>query len=54
MSKEEIIKMIELIDEQLKNNQELVGAYIPTTKLLMDLREFWIDILLRDHEVFYG
>ena len=49
MSKEEIIKMIEVLDATLKENKE-VG--IPT-KLLVDLRNWWKDVLLRDYGISY-
>lgn len=49
MSKEEIVKMIEVLDETLKENKE-VG--IPT-KLTIDLRNWWKNILRRDYGVFY-
>ena len=45
MSKEEIVKMIEVLDESLRENKE---GDIPTT-LLIDLRNWWEDILLRDY-----
>ncbi len=54
MSKEEIIKMIEVLDEQLENNLKVGNAYIPTTQLLKDLRKWWADVLLREYGVFYG
>lgn len=53
MSKEDIIKTIELIDEQLKQNEEIGFVYIPTSKLLMDIRNMWIDVLLYEYGVFY-
>lgn len=53
MSKEEIIKMIETIDGSLTENKIKGGAYIPTTQLLIDLRNWWKDVLLRDYGVFY-
>lgn len=49
MSKEEIIKMIEVLAAALKENNE-VG--IPT-KLLVDLRNWWKDVLLRDYGISY-
>lgn len=54
MSKEEIIKMIESIDEQLEVNGKKGATYIPTTRLLVDLRNWWVDILLREYGVFYN
>lgn len=52
MSKEDIIKIIEAIDEELEKNEKF-GAYIPTTTLLMDYREMWVDMLYREYGVFY-
>ena len=53
MSKEDIIKMIEIIDKSLKLSREKGGAYIPTTRMLVDLRKWWTDKLLQDYGVFY-
>lgn len=50
---EDIIKNIELIDEQLKQNEEVGFVYIPTSKLLMDIRNMLTDMLLYDYGVFY-
>lgn len=53
MTKEDIIKIIEVLDETLKVNEEKGTAYIPTTKMLIDLRNWWIDVLFREYGVFY-
>lgn len=44
MTKEEIIKSIEIIDEQLEQNKKY-GAYMPVTRLLMDNRKIFVDLL---------
>ena len=62
MSKEEIIKIIEVIDEQLKQNRKTVeecpmNADVLTlcsiSKLLIQSREMWQNILLYEYGVFY-
>lgn len=53
MSKEDIIKIIEAIDAELRKNEALGSAYIPTTKLLINARKMWCDMLLRVYGVFY-
>ena len=63
MSKEEIIKTIEDIDEQLKQNKEVIEActYVDAnvltlcelSKLLIDSREMWQNILLNYYGVYY-
>jgi len=53
MSKEDIIKAIELIDEQLQKNHEVGAVYIPTTRLLMDVRKMYVDMLKYKYGVFY-
>ena len=61
MSKENIIKTIEAIDEYLKQNEEFINTHESedvillhlTTKLLKDARKIWTDRLLYDYGVFY-
>lgn len=52
MSKEEIIEIIKAIDAELEKNKKF-GAYIPTTRLLMDARDMWIDMLYRLYGIVY-
>lgn len=52
MSKEEIIKIIDMIDVELEKNKKF-GAYIPTTRLLMDNRDMWADMLYRLYGIVY-
>lgn len=44
MTKEEIIETIQVIDEQLEKNKQY-GVYIPVTRLLMDNRKIFVDLL---------
>ena len=62
MSKEEIIKTIEEIDEQLKQNRKVVencemNADVLTlcalSKLLIDSREMWQSMLLDYYGIYY-
>lgn len=53
MSPEDIIKMIELIDEQLRKNKEIGYIYNPTTRLLTEARDMWSDILAYEYGIFY-
>lgn len=61
MSKEDIIKNIETIDEELKKNEEIIDTYNSadvmilhiTSKLLKDARKMWVDMLLYEYGVFY-
>lgn len=61
MSKEDIIKFIEAIDEELKKNEEVINSHNTadililhtTSKLLNDARKMWIDVLERGYGVFY-
>lgn len=53
MSKEDIIKSIELLDEELTKNEEIGFVYIPTSKILMDFRNMLCDMLLCNYGVFY-
>lgn len=61
MSKEYIIKNIELIDEELKKNEEFINAhnieYVTTlhvtTKLLIEARKMWVDMLWLDYGICY-
>ena len=61
MSKEDIIKNIETIDEELKKNEEVINAHNSadvmilhvTSKLLKDARKMWVDMLLYDYGIFY-
>lgn len=53
MSKEDIIRTIELIDEELKQNEEAGFVYIPTSGLLMYHREALIEVLLYDYGIVY-
>lgn len=53
MSKEDIIRNIELIDEQLKQNEEAGFVYIPTSRLLMEHRKILIDVLYYEYGIVY-
>mgnify|MGYP003297925336 CR=1 FL=1 len=61
MSKAEIIEFIEEIDEQIEKNHKVIAAHggnaamilHPTTRLLMSIREMWVDMLLYDYGVFH-
>ena len=53
MSKEDIIKMIDLINVELRKNNEVGDIYIPTTRLLTDIRDMLSDILAQEYGVFY-
>lgn len=61
MSKEDIIKYIEIIDEELKKNEEVINTYNNadvmilhvTSKLLKDARKMWVDMLLYEYGIFY-
>lgn len=61
MSKIEIIGFIKEIDDQIEKNRKAIAAYggsaamilHPTTKLLMNIREAWVDMLLYEYGVFY-
>ena len=61
MSKEDIIKTIELIDGELKRNEEFINAHHSAdvmmlhvmSKLLRDARKMWIDMLLYEYGVYY-
>ena len=61
MSKSEIIEFIEEIDAQIEKNHKAIAAHggtaamilHPTTRLLMDIRETWVDMLLYEYGVFY-
>ena len=61
MSKEDIIKNIELIDGELKRNEEFIKEHQDadttvlhvTSKLLRDARRMWIDMLLYEYGVYY-
>ena len=61
MSKEEIIKDIKKIDEQLKKNKEIINAHpdasvmvlCELSKLLIKTREMLQDMLLKHYGVFY-
>lgn len=53
MSKEDIIRNIELIDEQLKQNEEVGFVYIPTSRLLMEHRKVLVDVLFYEYGIFY-
>ena len=53
MSKEDIIKMIDLINEELRKNNEVGDIYIPIARLLTDIRDMLSDILAQEYGVFY-
>ena len=53
MSKEDIIKMIDLINVELRKNYDVGNIYIPTTRLLTDIRDMLSDILAQEYGVFY-
>lgn len=62
MSKEDMIKMIELIDEELKKNEEFINKHChnvnmmilcKTSELLRESRKAWVDMLWYEHNVFY-
>lgn len=61
MSKTEIIDFIKEIDAQIEKNHKAIAAYggcaamilHPTTKLLMDIRDSWVDMLLYEYGVYY-
>lgn len=53
MSKEDIIEMIDLINEELRKNNEVGDIYIPTTRLLTDIRDMLSDILAQEYGVLY-
>lgn len=61
MSKENIIKNIELIDGELKRNEEFIKEHQDadvtilhvTSKLLRDARKMWTDMLLCEYGVYY-
>ena len=52
MTKEEIIETIETIDEQLEKNKKY-GAYMPVTRLLMNNRELFVDLLYKLYGIVY-
>ena len=61
MSKDYVIKNIEMIDEQLELNEEFIEEhpYVDVlfvskmSNMLMDARKAWVDILLRDYGIYY-
>lgn len=62
MSKKDIIKIIEEIDKQLKQNRQCVinhadsvdvGVLCKLSMLLLDSRQQWKDILLEKYGVYY-
>ena len=67
MSKEEIMKTIEMIDEQLEKNKEVIDAYAGQTvpsnsdvltlcmlsKNLMIARDTWKNMLLHEYGIYY-
>lgn len=62
MSKENIIKTIEAIDEYMKQNEEFIATHNSedvmilhlTTRMLKDARKMWTDMLLYEYGVFYA
>lgn len=62
MSKETIIKNIEIIDDEIARNEEFMRTHNiedvlilqTTTKLLMDARKMWVDMLKYEYGVFYN
>ena len=62
MSKEEIIKIIEELDEQLKKNREVINecemnadvlTLCALSKLLIDSREMYQNMLLNCYGIYY-
>ena len=61
MSKDYVIKNIEMIDEQLELNEEFIEehTYVDVlfvskmSNMLMDARKAWVDMLLRDYGIYY-
>ena len=61
MSKQEIIEFIKEIDAQIEKNRKAIAAYggmaammlHPTTRLLMDIRSSWADMLLYEYGEYY-
>lgn len=52
LTKEELVKQIEDIDEELNKNQK-VGAYNPTTSLLIVNKQILENLLWSQYGVFY-
>ena len=61
MSKDYVIQNIEMIDEQLKLNEEFINEhpYVDVlfvrkmSNMLIDARKAWVDMLLRDYGIYY-
>lgn len=57
MSRTEIIEFIKEIDAQIEKNRKAVAEYggnaamilHPTTRLLMEIREMWMDMLVYEY-----
>lgn len=61
MSKDYVIKNIEMIDEQIKINEEFINEhpYVDVLfirkmiELLIESRKAWVGMLLRDYGIYY-
>ena len=53
MSPEDIIKMIDLINEQLRKNKDVGFIYNPATRLLTEIRDMWSDVLAEEYGIYY-
>lgn len=61
MSKDYVVKNIEMIDEQLKLNEEFINEHPyadvlfiqKMSNMLIDARKAWVDMLLRDYGIYY-
>lgn len=61
MSKDYVIKNIEMIDEQIKLNEEFINEhpYVDVLfiqkmiEILIASRKAWVDMLLRDYGIYY-
>ena len=61
MSQDYVIKNIEMIDEQLKLNEEFINEHPyadvlfvrKMSNMLIDARKAWVDMLLRDYGIYY-
>ena len=61
MSKENIVKNIEMIDGYLKQNEDFINTHKSedvmilhlTTHMLRDARKMWVDMLLYEYGISY-
>lgn len=51
MPKEEIVKIIEILDKQIESDGVTTSSLFPPIQLLIDLREFWKDKLLHKYGI---